>query len=201
MAAQQDQLIEIKLPDIKNVQKRLGDLQHKAPTAMSRAINKTITHVRKSMSDEVRKEYIVKAGTAKKTIRVKKASSSNLSGEAVSSSSEKIPLKGFTVSPAKRNPDMSDFYKSQVKRSSSLKALTGSSDRSAGFIATMKSGHVGVFERQKDAGRLPIAELYGPAIPSMLASRKLSEATINDGQTFMAKAIDQEIKRMLEASR
>lgn len=196
-----NQIVTIEVPHIANIQKQLGAIPQKAPVVMSRAINKTITHVRKLMSQEVRQEYIVKDRVVKKTMKIKKASAARLSGEVISNSRDKVKLIEFKVSPAKAQPDRMDHYKAKVKKSGSLKPLSGSSDRSAAFVAKMKSGHVGVFQRQGGAARLPVAELYGMAIPQMFGSRKISMETVKQGQDFMKKALDQEIRRMLEVSR
>lgn len=47
--------------------------------------------------------------------------------------------------------------------------IAGKQERySRAFIATVKHGHVGVFERKGQA-RLPIRELYGPSVHGMMA--------------------------------
>lgn len=207
-----DQILEIKIPDIKEIQKRLKDQQDKAPTVMSRAINKTITEVSKLMAKEAQEHYIVKAGAAKKTLRVRKSNKSSLSGEVLSSSGEKVKLFGFKVSPTKPKPASPPaFYKSQVRRDSGLKCLGGSEDRSAAFVAVMKSGHKGIFERQAGARRRsprkgrpndePIAELYGMSIPYMFGTKRLSDTILDKGQAFLHKALDETITQTMEAAK
>lgn len=200
----EDQILEIKLPDIRKIEQRLGAMQSKAGQVMSRAINRAMDLIHRSMSDEARKEYIVKSGAAKKTLSIHKAKASSLSGSIISRSDKKVALIGFKAKPAKRAPKPPEFYQSQVKQASSLKSLSGSADRSKGFVATMASGHTGVFERtgrKTSTGRPQIAELFGPAIPHMFSFRNVSDKIKADAQKKLHERIDYEVGRLLEASK
>lgn len=218
-----DQIIEIDAPSLEKIQRQLGNMSHKAPTVMSRAINKTITDVSSFMAKEAQKRYWVKIGAVKKTLRIRRSYATKPEGEVISVSGDKVKLYGFKVKPNKPMPSSPPaFFTAQVKKGTGLKALTGSADRSAAFVAIMSSGHIGVFQRQLNNGSPkqdtkrtqsraqskfhnmpdhPIAELTGPSIPSMFSTKRMSKEIIDHGRDFMYKAVDAEIKRMQRAGK
>ena len=65
------------------------------------------------------------------------------------------------------------------------------------FIAKMKSGHVGVYER-KDETRLPIEQHFGPSTPGMFkANEDVNKAVMEKaGETF-DKRVQHELERLL----
>ena len=211
----QSQIIEMEIPSLSNIQRRLGNMQKKAPAVMKKAINDTLKHVSKSLVEDARKMYFVKKGEAKKTLRTQSASVGNLSGSVLSSSRERIRLHEFSAKAGKP-------AKAHLKRGTKIAALTGNSKRSPAFIATMPSGHTGVFQRdltrhatQKDTPRTflrdlskwrylddnPIVELYGTSIPSMLRDRKISKEAIKDGKKTLQDVLNREIQKVMERER
>lgn len=211
-------LLDIKTPDLEKVRRQLVGMEDEAETVMQKAINKTIVYIQKQVALEAKQTYIVKAPAVKKTLSIYRAKKSNLSGSVVSRSSKKIPLYGFKVSPKSRMPDPPEFYESQVKKASGLKSLPGSSDRSKAFVATMSSGHTGIFQRQLKGSdilsraidkarkkakmeREPIAELFSLSVPSILKTKIVSKEIRSKGQKFLHERLDAEIKSMLGAMR
>lgn len=182
--------MEIKLLDEDRIRSLLGNMSKKAPTVISRVINRVVTNVKKNISISVRKRYVVKTGDIKKTLSSSKATSSKLSAY-VKSEGIKIPLYKFRVSPKEprpKNPPKS--FKAKVLKSSSLKPLQG-------FVAKMKSGHVSYFERS-NKNRLPIKELYGPAIPQMIGQKEVWKNIEKDANETVEKRMVHEINRLLE---
>lgn len=193
-----NQIVKIDTPDISKIEKRLKHMHKSAPSVLSKAINRTITNIQKQMTDEVRKTYIVKAGEAKKTLTIKKSNKNTLSGKIISTTDKKIPLIGFKVSPAKpRQYKPPEIYKSKIKQITSMHGLTGSADRSKGFVARMPSGHIGVFQRKKGSDRQQIAELFGLPIPYMFGTKEVAKEIGEKGNEFLKKVIDQEINYLL----
>jgi len=197
-------VLHIQVPNMAEVQRKLKGMPQKAPLVMSRAINATITYVSKEMANEAKKDYVVKVTAAKKTLTIQKARQNDLSGVVISRSDKKVPLLGFKNKPAKRvHPNPPAFYSSQVKQQGSLKALTGSADRSKAFIATMKSGHTGQFQRtgrKTKNGKAQIAELFGPSIPSMFKSTATSKRILDKGQEYLQKSLKTHIKKVMEVA-
>lgn len=163
--------IEIKKSEIQRINNILGSLKGDTKDVLYRAINRTITNVKKNMAIEASKEYFITSTQVKKTIHITKATKSRLVAKAVSKSPT-IPLSKFRVSPnrpvsynttinhksnskykyynylknyGKANPSM---YRAGTKRGEQLKAF---GNRPKAFIAVMKSGHVGFFVRLNDS--------------------------------------------------
>lgn len=162
-----------------NINEVLMDLQAASremqEIAVVRALNRTADQVRTQASRAVRDAgYNLKAATIKANIKIKRATAGNLRATVVASG-RPIPLiqygarqtgKGVTVNVQKGR-----------------KLIAGA------FIATMPSGHKGVFVRgagnvHKRVARngkvswhgLPIRELFGPSIPDGLANKSVQEA-------------------------
>ena len=76
---------EIKVSGIPEIEARLGSLKSKAPLALSRAINRAVTNVKKNMGKETAALYYVSSGDVKKTIRVVKATRASLKAAVISS--------------------------------------------------------------------------------------------------------------------
>jgi len=87
---------------------------------------------------------------------------------------------------ARRTPRKMIQFRPRVSRTS------GVSIRIAGkvetyrhaFLATVRHGHKGIFERKPGAARLPIRELYGPSVGGMFARR---DVTAIIQQTLMSR--------------
>lgn len=190
-------LYELKVSGIEDVEKRLGSLRSKAPTVVSRAINRAVTNANKNMAKETSAEYYISSGDVKKTLTQVKASKANLSG-AVISSGTGIALSKFKVNPGtvvryrgkSRSPKT---YRAGVKKDGGVKPLDG--DPKA-FIAIMKSGHKGVFEREGDES-LPIKQLYGPSVPQMVKNEDIMKKINKEANETLQKRIDAEINNLL----
>jgi len=144
--------------------------------AVVRALNKTAAQARTEGSRAVRNAgYNIKSSAIKKSFSIKRATPSNLEVRLVATG-RPIPLINYGARPTKRGVMVT------VKGGRTL-------FRHA-FIAKMKNGHKGVFERvgaaltkqKRDVGgrlrriNTPIQELYGPSIPNSLANGAVTAA-------------------------
>lgn len=133
------------------------DLQDKA---IVRALNRTADNVRAEAVRQIRQSYTLKAGTVRDQMSISRAWSGKLQA-AVSANGRPIPLYEFS---ARWTPRMkgASFAVKKGKR----KTLPHT------FIATMKSGKVGVFER-KGASRLPIEQKFSVGVPGMFGAKEV----------------------------
>ncbi|MCI8993165.1 MAG: hypothetical protein HFG80_10685 [Eubacterium sp.] len=190
------QVDEAQLNDIK---KRLGKLEGKAPAVLRNAINRAAQKAKTETKQEVASRYIILQKDVAETIRVTKASTSKLSAKLTSVGSPRALTK-FKVSPkrivtrTKRGKPSPAVYKAQVMKAGELKPLSG--DPKA-FFATMKSGHKGIMERVSSR-RLPIKELYGPAIPSMVKNEEVLEKIKKEAAETLEKRIEAEVNNILQ---
>lgn len=188
---------KIEVTGIEDVERRLGNLKSKAPTVVSRAINRAVSNAQKNMAKETSAKYYISSGDVKKTIRLVKASKSSL-GAAVISSGSGIELSKFKVNPGtvvryrgkSRSPKV---YRAGVEKAGGVKPLAGNPKA---FIAIMKSGHKGVFERTS-GDSLPIKQLYGPSVPQMVKNEEIMKKINKDAAETLQKRIDAEIANLL----
>lgn len=148
------------------------DMQDKA---MVSALNKMADQVKVATSREVRAAgYNLKAAAIKKGLKVRRASAGNLRSSVVASG-RPIPLIQYGAR--------------QTAKGVTVNVLNGRKLIKGAFIATMRSGHTGVFVREPNGKhkkvmsggkaswhQLPIRELFGPAVPDGLASKAVQQA-------------------------
>jgi hypothetical protein len=119
---------------VQAIRKEFRDLTNdEFQLGVARAINHTLAKVRTASSKEIRQVYNISAKDIRQAISITKASRSNMTGFVIAKG-KPIPLKAFKPR--------------QTKQGVSVVIKKGKRDliRSA-FLATMKSGHQGVFAR------------------------------------------------------
>lgn len=189
---------EIRVTGVDEIEKKLGNLKSKAPTVVCRAINRAAQKARTETKREVANKYFISQGDVLKTIRLTKASTANLSAQ-LTSKGGPIALSKFKVSPergvkrTKRGYSPS-VYKAGVEKSGGMKPLSGSPKA---FITSFNSGHSGVMTRIS-ARRLPLKQLYGPAVPSMIKNDEVIERIQKEATETLEKRIDAEINNILQ---
>lgn len=157
--------------------------QKQIDAASVRALNRTATTVRAAASREIRQEYNIKAAGIRHQIAIERARRGHVTASVVVSG-RRIPLVDFSARQTRAGVTV------QVKRGS-RKFIPHA------FLATMRSGHHGVFVRAMDArtrfaptfrfgpgsGRknrrwgdpdTPVAELTSLSLPRAFLQRKIS---------------------------
>lgn len=180
------------ISDVSNQLKSLsGTLQTKA---ISRALNKTAQQGRTAAAREIRAEYKVKARDVNKAITIRRAGKELVSRLMV----EGKPLPLMAFSPR------------QTKAGVRVKIKGRNVVIPHAFIATMKSGHQGVFARGGYKGsfkrsgksfgrfafgsrRLPIGEFMTFSIPQSFNNPKVQEKVVARIQEQFPKVLLQEI--------
>lgn len=164
--------------NVNDVIKELNAAAAETRPAVVRALNKTMDRVKVRAAREVRDAgYKLKISDIKKAIRINRATSGRLRADAVASG-RPIPLMQYGAKDVKPN-------------GVSVDVLNGRKVVAKAFIATMPSGHTGVYIRQPNAAHkrvvkggkvqwsaLPIRELYGPSIPDALANKAVADAIV-----------------------
>lgn len=141
--------------------------------AVPRALNKVADQVKTAASREMRDAgYKLKVSDIKKTMRIDRASPGKLTARVVASG-RPIPLIQYGAR--------------QTGKGVSVDVLHGRKVITGAFIATMPSGHKGVYirvgakhKKVMKGGRavwsgLPIKELFGPSVPDGLANKAVQE--------------------------
>lgn len=178
--------------DINNALRKLDVRRNGVKPAVARALNKTGTTGRAQASRSIQAAgYNMKAGDIKAAITLpRRASQDDLNIE-LRARGKAIPLIQFGARATKRGVSVN------VKR--------GRTTLSHAFIATMPSGHRGVFERvgtmhkrvarhgRRLSSGLPIRELFGPSIKAAFASDAVSSEVINTMRARFPVVLVQEL--------
>lgn len=203
--------IEIKTEGINKIEKYLGSMQYRAKDVLYNTLKRVASNIRKNISVETRKKYIIKADDVKKTLKFKGLKKADLTFVA-SSSGETVPLYKFRVKPQdvvklkgiKReggNYPQRQRYKAKVIKKSSLKALPHS------FVMKMPNGHIGLFKRKIVSNELKkilkkrdfseIYEMKGPSVPQMIANDEVMRKIQQDAEKTYNTRLEHELNRVL----
>lgn len=188
--------LKLNTTDLTRTLRALGS---RAPKAIARAINRSVKTARTVQVREMAKAL---GGLTQKAIgpevKTSSATPERLSGQ-VSVTGRPIPLVHFkaTGPEPSRGRGRGVSYRIGGKRKRIEDA----------FLATMASGHRGVFRRaasldRKSAGawskNLPIVELHGPSLPEVFAA--VSRKGLAAGQEALRKNLTHELRWALEQS-
>lgn len=180
-------MITVDEKKIKEVEKQLGECKNKAPVALSRALNRAAANAKTNAVKKAREKYTVKAGDVRKTINITNSNKSTLAAR-VKSEGTRIPLIKFNVKPSTpRHKKPPKVLKVQIKKDG-LKDLVG------GFVADINGNKV--FKRLYKS-RLPIEQLFGPAVPQMLGTKDVRAYVEAEAAKVFDQRLDHEIQRIL----
>lgn len=121
--------------DVEAVKTMLGECKTVPEKVISRALNKTLTGIKTDASTEIRAILNAKKADVDATFKVTSASVADMSCKFVSTG-RALPLMTFGARQTKKGVSV------QVKKTVARSVVAGS------FLATMKSGHQGVFWRK-----------------------------------------------------
>lgn len=180
--------IEISAETMQRVNELLAGVPKGAERAYSSAINRGLSKVKTTALKSAKEVYAVQSSalTAAANTQVQKASTGNLAGY-VRFAGYKIPLYKFRVTPKK--PGSKRLVRAGVKKG-------GGAVFESAFIAAMKNGHTGVFERD-GTKRLPVSELMGLSAAQMVGETTVSEKVQEEAQRLVDARLEHEIDRLL----
>lgn len=140
--------------DSKELELQLAQLSgSEARAAMSRSLNRAIRSTSSLANRLIREEINIRAGAVRKALSVRRARPGSLSAE-INVAAKAAPLIAFKGTR-------------QIKAGVSVKPKKKRTVIKGAFVATMRSGHKGVFVRESVGGhraaRLPIRELFSTA--------------------------------------
>lgn len=151
--------MEIVLIGQPEIDAALRQYPKRATRAMVRAMNRALTSGRALMVQRIAADTGLKSGTIRDAFAMRNATNERLEAR-LAVGLKRIPLIDFNA----RGPEPSRGR----GRGVSYRLKGGSGRIEHAFIATMKSGHRGVFARSREA-RLPIRELFGPSLGHVFA--------------------------------
>jgi hypothetical protein len=158
------------------------------------ALNKVAAQVKTSAAQSMRDAgYNLKVSAIKKGLTITRATSGRLTATVVASG-RPIPLIAYGAR--------------QTGKGVSVDVLHGRKLIAGAFIATMRSGHKGIYvrvgnrhKRVMKAGKpvwsaLPIRELFGPSVPDGLANKAAQDALQRLVEDKFPELLRQQIKRL-----
>ena len=181
-------MIEITSETIERTQTLLAGIPKGAERAFSAAINRGLSHTKTQAFKQVKKVYAVKQSALNEatTTRAQKASTGNLAGY-ISFSGVKIPLYKFQATP--KTPGTGKKVRAGVMKG-------GGAVFESAFIAKMKSGHTGIFERITSK-RIPIEEKMGLSAAQMVQNEVIMDQLAQEAQEKVDERLNHEIERIL----
>ena len=185
-------MIKITAEQIDRINTILNGVPGGAQKALSSVIKRATSTVRSETTKQISSVYAI----SQKDIRAEtninmytRTSGNNVIGQ-ISFSGYKIPLYRFNVSPK-------DVIHGARVKGAQLKGNQQTAFEHA-FIARMKSGHIGIFERDTSK-RFPITEIMGSSTAQMAHNAVVLEAVEKKTQEVVEKRIEHEITRILNA--
>ena len=186
-------VVEIK--NLERAQKLLSGVKNGIERATSSAVNRSIITIKKDLKKDVTSNYAIKSSEIENKLSVKKATFSNTTGYITS----KAPLLSLHKFFSSKKADGTIYVR--VKKREKRKVVKGKSNLfGKPFIATMKNGHRGIFQRKstnrKESTR--IQDLKTVSIPQMLGSKSIQEYIDEKAPEILEKNLDKEIDRILK---
>lgn len=176
----------------------IKDLGNEGKKAVSKALNQANTGTKTDAARIVRTKYNLKAGDIKKTFEIDRRATPKSLIASTRSTGSRTPLVAFGARPAQPGGKKPPGGVS-VMVGKSRKRVPGS------FVAKMKNGHVGVFQRSGDYGRNQdyelekIEELHTLAVPQAIEWEENAQGKISDlGAARFEKRLDHQVNRALE---
>lgn len=182
--------MEIRPEGLEEARALLGHLPGAIEWAAARAINRTTASVKTAAVKKTAEEYYATQREIKSTISVTRATAKKPVA-ALMSKGKRMPLSMFKITPNNVDPKNRTTMRAQVKRSGS-----GGSIRRA-FLVKFASGHTAVVER-RGRPRLPIDELYGPAVPQMMSQEAVTAAMSDKTETVLNERMNHEVDAILK---
>ncbi len=180
--------------DVAGAFKKLNATKDGTRKAIARALNKTATTARVEAARNIRDAgYGLKVGKIKDALSIRRATGEELTA-VLRSTGQPIPLINYGAR--------------QTAKGVSVNVKNGRKVIPHAFVATMRSGHTGVFirtgkphlkqSRNAKAGKrtdnLPIDELFGPSIPSAFANDVVQDAVADAIEERFPVVLRQELK-------
>lgn len=201
--------VSVEVTGLRQVERRLGAMKQKAPKALKLAINDTARKARSRLAKEAKKTYAVKAVGFNKAMEIKFATNSRQEAT-IYSRGKKVPLGKYSVRDGTLGPEV--YYNPTLHREQVGKGGMGASGKilkSSGFkgsetaelkwfVAKMKNGHKGIFQRTSTGSR-EIEEKMGLSIPQMLGSEKHVYGIVKPHiKSDLKEALDRHVLRALK---
>lgn len=198
--------------EVERANKLLAGIEGGPQKALYNAIKRGQAKVRTETTRAISGAYAITQQNIRAATNIKSrifSSGNEIIGE-VEYAGHKIPLHRFSVSPQKPAVDTKTWITAKLMEgwktlhpslpvSATIKRGGQRTTSTTAFVAQMKSGHIGVFERL--AGTNKIRERMGLATAQMARNSMVLEDVERQAQETVTKRLDHEITRILNGFR
>lgn len=193
-------MIEVSEQTIDQIHAILAGIEKAEEKVLKPALTRGLMAGKTTAGKMVRQTYHIAAGDFKSRGYMKYNSVSKNGDGIIGSiqySGGVIPLIKFKVSP--KIPKKKTMPSATVLKANSM---VGFSREKNVFVAQMKSGHIGIMERQKGTvspttKKEKLKELLSPAVPQMVENKKVMQSVEKRVNGVINKRIEHEIERLL----
>lgn len=185
--------------------------------ALDSAMARSTAHLRSASTKAIREKYAISATNirAEQNVRVRYTRQNGVQAE-VTFRGHKIPLYRYDgASPKQPTVNtgelvqamiMGEWYTVHPSVAASGRQFKSSSPAQFedAFVARMKSGHTGIFERtggKTSDGSDEIRELMGSSVPQMLGSKEVEESLAKSTMDKFEERLDHEVMALMNGWR
>ena len=199
-------MIEVSEQTISKIHTILAGVQDADKKVLKPALTRGLMAGKTAAGKAVRQTYNISAGDFNGKGRIEynnvSANGDGIIGS-IRYSGGVIPLAKFKVTP--KTPIQKKTPSAAVLKASSL---TSFGNEKNVFVAQMKSGHIGIFQRKegkyssrrgegKNKHTEKLKELLSPAVPTMVGNEKVMQTVEDRVNEVINQRIDHEIERLL----
>lgn len=177
-----------------DLETNFDDLINRLPTektarlVMFRALNRGATAGQTFAAREIARNYAIKVSRAKHSSGIKKASV-NTPEATIVFRGRPLNITNFKVAPGRPQPARRPTLRVTIRKSK------GPIEIKDTFLAPLRSGVRGA--RRKGPERLPIEQVFGPSVPSMISAEGIRENVIERMREVVLNRLDHEVSREL----
>ena len=194
-------MIEIDIKELERAKKTLQGIENGIERAATAAINHSLSKAKTKLKRKITETYYIKSSDIERTLSIKKANFSTLAGT-ISSRSKRTSLPKMKLKKSGKNLLVG------IKKENGVQLLSGKSELfGKPFIARMKNGHIGVFQRKTrrrigigkkaDEQENPIQELYTSSIPQMAGEKGVQKYIEEEAGKMVNERFIHEVDRIL----
>ena len=182
-------VVEVNKEDLRRVQTALGKIGKDAPKVICRAINKTASKSKTSLTEKARSVYTVKSGKFKSNMNIKRATYSRLEAE-VLAHGKPLSITSFKTTAPKSGA------KANIVKGNGLKVLD-----LGGIKAFKGRGKLnGQIYQRRGKSRFPIKKLSSNSVPIMIGNEKVYGQIKPQIESDLQKNIEAQIKFLLSSA-
>ncbi len=172
-----------------NTRRALKKIPGGVQKALYASMGRALSHSKTVIGKEIRKEYTVKARTARQAISAKRSKKAGSIAAEICVKGRNLLAGEFLLRPKTDTTGS----KRKVVRLGIRKTGTRYVDR--GFVSK------GTLMQRKGKSSYPIEPVFGPSVPGMAANEHVVEAVQSDFKETFEKRMDHEVSRILKGSK